>query len=259
MADAIVDGDSHLVRSNLTSDLVSAVVQIISEQGLSPGERLDSQRNLAERFGVAVPTMREALRRLEGMGVLAFRHGSGIYVGENFNRSVLPNMLMPPADADRLIQLIEARAVIEPNVAARAAEKRDPEGITQLEKLIDSAATSLDRGDGRLWKINVDIHRGIASAAGNPIIEEVLHSLLLLHAEDQRQILLIHGDPESDLAEHAELVRLIVAGKAEEVANRMHAHLQDVADAISASAPSVEWQSRESPEPDIQAIAKGKQ
>src|SRR5699024_12803213 len=137
----------------LSSDLVSAVVQMISDRGLSAGEKLDSQRDLAEHFGVAVPTMREALRRLEGVGVLAFRHGSGIYVGPNVNRSGVPNAVPPPADTDRLVGLIRARAILEPGIAAQAAETRDPGGMARLERLVAEAATSLERGAGMLWRI----------------------------------------------------------------------------------------------------------
>src|SRR5690625_3546235 len=226
---------SRLTRQDLTSDLVSAVVRTMTDQDLSPGEKLSSQRELAERFGVAVPTMREALRRLEGMGVLTFRHGSGIYVGENFNRSVVPNVVLPPADSERLVALIEARALIEPGIAAEAAMTQDQAGIEKLRSLIDQAAASLRNGDGQLWKINIDIHRAIASVAGNSILEEVLHSLLLIHAEDQRQILLLHGDPETDLAEHQELASLTIGGKVREAGELMRKHLDEVVAALKSS------------------------
>ncbi|MEE6288824.1 FCD domain-containing protein [Georgenia sp. MJ173] len=229
---------AHVVRTSLSSDLVSAVVRMMTDLNLSPGERLDSQRNLADHFGVAVPTMREALRQLEGMGVLTFRHGSGIYVGTNFNRSVVPNAVAPAADVHRLVELVQARAILEPSVAARAAQMRDPEGLARLEGLIEEAADSLELDDGRLSAINVDIHRAIASATGNRIVEDVLDSLLLLHAEDQRRILVLHGDPHADLAEHRELVRLIVAGEVEEVTELMRRHLLDVATEIANSAGS---------------------
>src|SRR5690625_3316745 len=144
-----MSSESHLARPNLSSDLVTAVVQMIGERGLERGMRLDSQRDLAAHFGVAVPTMREALRRLEGMGVLAFRHGSGIYVGENFNRSVVPNIALPNADTQRLVELIQARALIEPAIAAEAAATRNPEHITHLPQQPDQARACLARHDPR--------------------------------------------------------------------------------------------------------------
>lgn len=225
---------SHLARSNLSSDLVTAVVQMIGERGLERGMKLDSQRDLAAHFGVAVPTMREALRRLEGMGVLSFRHGSGIYVGENFNRSVVPNIALPNADTQRLVELIEARALIEPAIAAEAAETREAESITRLQQQLDLARDCLQRQDPQLWKVNVDLHRAIAAVSGNRIVEEVLDSLLIIHAEDQRQILHLHGDPQADFAEHEQLVHLISAGKSKQATELMREHLMDVARAIQA-------------------------
>jgi len=226
-----------LPRTTLTSDLAAAVVRMVEERGLQPGMKLDSQRELAAHFGVAVPTMREALRRLEGLGMLSFRHGSGIYVGPNVNRSVVPNGVLPPADRQRLVELVDARALIEPAIAERAAEVRDPEGIARLEAVLAEARDALERGDDSLWRINIDLHRAVAAAAGNRIAAEVLDSLLLIHAEDQRRILALHGDPETDLAEHAEIVRLIVAGRPKEVTRVMRRHLTDVAGAISAPTP----------------------
>jgi len=219
-------------RATLSGNLVEAVVQMIADQGLVAGQRLGPQRELAARFGVAVPTMREALRRLEGLGIVSLRHGSGIYVGVNHNRSVLPNALLPRADRERLVELTRARALIEPAIAEQAAVVRDPAGLARLTELLEEARLCLEAGDDRLWRVNVDLHRAIAATAGNTIVAEVLDVVLLIHAEDQRRILVLHGDPEADLEEHAELVRLITEGRADLVGDRMRRHLTDVVGAI---------------------------
>lgn len=219
-------------RANLTSDLVGAVARMIGERSLEPGMRLDSQRDLAAGFGVAVPTMREALRQLEGMGVLELRHGSGIYVGRNVNRSVVPNIALPPADREHLVELVEARALIEPAIAARAAEVRSPAAVARLKELLTQAREAVVRREENLWRVNIDLHRAVAAAAGNGLVGEILDSLLLIHAEEQRQILHLHGDPESDLDEHTELVRLVVAGHADAAAAAMRHHLAAVVAAI---------------------------
>ncbi|GAA1737144.1 FadR/GntR family transcriptional regulator [Isoptericola hypogeus] len=221
-----------IARPTLSGSLAEAVIRMIGDAGLVAGERIGPQRDLAARFGVAVPTMREALRRLEGMGILSFRHGSGIYVGENYNRSVLPNAVLPPADRERLVELVQARVLIEPAIARQAAVVREPAALARLAELLADAHRCLTTGDDRLWRVNVDLHRAIADAAGNRIVAEVLDVILLLHAEDQRRILTLHGDPDADYEEHAELVRLITAGAADEVDRRMREHLTDVAGAI---------------------------
>lgn len=227
----------HVARPTLSGSLAEAVIQMIGDEGLVAGERIGPQRDLAVRFGVAVPTMREALRRLEGLGILSFRHGSGIYVGENYLRSVLPNAVAPPADRDRLVALVQARAVIEPAIVRQAAVVREPTAVTRLTELLADARGCLDHGSDRLWRVNVDLHRALADAAGNTILSEVLDVILLLHAEDQRRILALHGDPESDYEEHAELVRLVTEGRADAAADLMHAHLTEVVGAIEHASP----------------------
>jgi GntR family transcriptional regulator, transcriptional repressor for pyruvate dehydrogenase complex len=227
----------RVARPTLSGNLADAVIQMIGDQGLVAGERIGPQRDLAARFGVAVPTMREALRRLEGLGILSFRHGSGIFVGENYHRSVLPNAVAPPADRDRLVALTQARAVIEPAIARQAAVVREPAALARLADVLAEARTCLETGSDRLWRVNVDLHRTIADTTGNTILSEVLDVILLLHAEDQRRILTLHGDPESDYEEHAELVRLVTEGQADAVADLMHAHLTDVVGAIEGAGP----------------------
>lgn len=224
-------------RATLTSDLVGAVVRTIRDQGLLPGMRLGTQRDLAARFGVAVPTMREALRQLQALGVLTIRHGSGIYVSEHVNRSILPNMVLPKAGREQLIELLEARRLLEPAVAAHAAVVRAPEGIERLEQLLGEAKACLSRGDDRLWRVNVDLHRAIAACVGNRIVTDIVDSVLLVHADEQRQILVLHGDPDADHAEHEEIVRLITAGAAEEVEELMRRHLTNVAGAVRTAQP----------------------
>ncbi|MGH3369332.1 MAG: winged helix-turn-helix domain-containing protein, partial [Nocardioidaceae bacterium] len=74
---------SAVVRRSLADDLAASVLELIADQQLAAGDQLESVRSLAERFQVAVPTMRESLRRLEAIGAVELRHGSGVYVAPN--------------------------------------------------------------------------------------------------------------------------------------------------------------------------------
>jgi GntR family transcriptional repressor for pyruvate dehydrogenase complex len=221
-------------RAALSTDLGSAVAAMISAEGLKPGQSIPSLRVLAERFGVAVPTMREALRRLEGNGILEFRHGSGIYVGPNSNRLMFVNELAPSPTRDQLLHLLRARLVIEPPISALAAETRDPHGITVLERALETARSCLANADDALAKANTDIHRGAAAATGNPVLAEILDSLSAVHGADQSEILELYGDRDQDFAEHVQIVEHILAGRVEAASTAMHDHLADVIDVIAA-------------------------
>src|SRR5690625_1803627 len=139
------------LRRTLSSDLARAVVRMVNDNGLGPGGSLDSVKVLAARFDVAVPTMREALRRLEGLGVLEFRHGSGIYVGANAGRRVLANPLSPKPDESQLIELLEARRRIEPPIAALAAQVQEPVGLAWMEETLARARQQVTAGDNAVW------------------------------------------------------------------------------------------------------------
>lgn len=219
-------------RPSVTTVLASAVAADIRSRSLAPGERIGTQRELAARFDVAVATLREALRQLEVLGFIRIRHGSGIFVGDGFDRTVVGASVGHQANRDRLVQLLDARRTLEPSIAERAATVRDERGLAMLHEILELAREHLGAGDETLWRINIDVHRAIATTSGNPILEEVLDSILLAHAKDQREILALHGDPHQDFAEHAHLVQLITEGRGAEAFSTMRDHLAGVATVI---------------------------
>ena len=94
----------ELVRQTLSDALTERLLVLIRDEGLRPGDRLPSARALAERFAVATPTVREALRRLQATGAIEIRHGAGVYVSDAVDRLVLPNPNMPELHGEQLLQ-----------------------------------------------------------------------------------------------------------------------------------------------------------
>src|SRR5690625_2723378 len=219
-------------RPTLSGDLARAVVQMVNQSGQHPGDALDSVKTLAARFDVAVPTMREALRRLEGLGVVEFRHGSGIYVGANVGRRVLPNPVSPVPDRGQLVELLEARLHIEPQIAGLAARVREPAGVAWLDEVLAHSERQVVEGDEGLWRTNLDIHRAVAAASGNGVLAEVLDSIVLVHGEAQREILRIHGDAATDLDEHVRIVTAIRDGDPRAAQEEALGHLEHVIEVI---------------------------
>lgn len=222
------------VRRTLSSDLARAVVRVVNDNGLGPGDALESVKVLAARFDVAVPTMREALRRLEGLGVLEFRHGSGIYVGANAGRRVLANPVSPRPDHGQLIELLEARRRIEPPIASLAAQVQDPAGLAWMEETLARARQQVAERDEALWLTNLDFHRAVAAAGGNGVLAEVLDSIVLIHADAQREILRLHGDAVDDFDEHARLAAAVREGRPADAERAAARHLEHVAAIVRA-------------------------
>ena len=204
-----------VVRRSLLDDLAASMLALIADRKLSSGDPFESVRSLAERFKVAVPTIREALRRLEATGAVELRHGSGVYVGSHIGRLVLANPLAPTPSGDRLVELLQARALIEPPVAALAASARTDAALEKLEQLLAEAAELIASGDhARLAEVNMGFHRTLAQASGNATLAEVVESVTVVNVREQLEILHIHGDREADLDEHRAILEAVRSGDA---------------------------------------------
>ncbi|MEU4396129.1 FCD domain-containing protein [Kribbella sp. NPDC023855] len=226
-----------VVRRSLLDDLAASMLDLIAERKLASGDQFESVRSLAERFKVAVPTVREALRRLEATGAVELRHGSGVYVGQHIGRLVLANPLAPTPSADRLVELLQARALIEPPVAALAAQNRTAEALERLDERLTEAADLIASGNhARLAEVNMDFHRCLAQASGNATLAEVVESVTVVNVREQLEILHIHGDRQADLDEHRAILDAVRAADAELAERLTREHLDGVLTVVSDSA-----------------------
>jgi GntR family transcriptional repressor for pyruvate dehydrogenase complex len=220
--------DDEVPRTTLATALTGRVLDLIHAEGLRQGDRLPATRELAQRFAVTTPTLREALRRLEATGAVELRHGSGIYVGPSLERIVLANPNMRSLRGGQLRQLLEARLLIEPAAAGLAALRADQDERAQLRAILAAAARHLDGDDSRLHEANMGFHRAIAQATGNLVLAEVVDSLLTVHAAEQRAILQIFDDRVRDHEEHLAILAAIDNGDFGAAEQHMRAHLTDV-------------------------------
>lgn len=149
-------------RSSLTESLGREVLRLIKAEELGPGDRLPSVKKLAERFSVATPTMREALRLLQMAGNIDIRHGSGIYVRDGISRLVLANPYPGDLDVDTILNLLRTRLLIEPPVAELSAIAGTEGAFDELEGLLAEAERHLagdQVADGVLGLANMKFHR----------------------------------------------------------------------------------------------------
>ena len=212
----------------LSERLADQIVEIIRSERLAPGDVLASSRDLARRFEVTTPTVREALRRLEATGAVEFRHGSGTYVGAGIDRRLLANPHRPGTSPAAVLELVEARLVLEPSIAATAARTRDADGLRQLE---DSVTNALHPPQGDL-RPAVHFHAALAATTGNALLRETVEALLHVRVREQIEIRHRYDDRERDHAEHVRILDAVRDGDAE-LAQRLTAeHLASIREAV---------------------------
>jgi GntR family transcriptional repressor for pyruvate dehydrogenase complex len=229
-------------RTNLQEAVTRRILDIIRGAALQPGDRLPPARALAERCAVAVPTVREALRRLEATGVVEIRHGSGIYLRPSFNRVVLPNPNLATLHRDTISDLLQARILLEPPMAALAAERAADAELDELGSLLNTAEACVRaRDDTTLHEINMSFNRRITTLSGNKVVSQILDSLTQVYRPEQREILDLYNDRKRDYAEHRQILDALHRHASEDAHDLMRHHLADVraiVDGHTAAGPS---------------------
>src|SRR5262245_18856111 len=166
--------------------VVAHVRDLIERKALRPGDRLPAERELATRIGVSRPTLRMGLHALAAMGVVESRHGSGTYIPAGppalDNK---PLSLLAALHDFTHAQMYEARRILEVGAAGLAAERATPDQVATLAEEVASLFASMNDAQ-RFLVHDINFHRLVAGASGNPIIAAMVEMVAALYY-DQRQ------------------------------------------------------------------------
>lgn len=212
--------------------LTERVVQLVRREKLVAGDRLPSVQALARRFGVAAPTMREVLRRLQALGMVEIRHGSGVFVRRPNTPLILANPHPGRLEREVIPDLLEARRLIEPALAGLAAERITDSGVRELEAILERAAANLEAADLVLGRQNLDFHRAIARHSQNRVLAPVIDSLCTIYEDEQMTVLRLYNDRVDDLRQHVTILDAIRRRDPKLARRRMESHLRGVRDVL---------------------------
>ena len=163
-------------------EVASQIREQLTKGALKPGDRLPSERELAEQFGLSRNTVREALRSLEMSGILEFRKGAtgGAFVREGHSETVISGFsdlfrmgVITPED------LIEARRIVGVEVTRLACQRATEADLLALEQNVDASEAAMDAGENsRRVEINLAFHALLARAAKNPVLVILVDALI---------------------------------------------------------------------------------
>jgi DNA-binding FadR family transcriptional regulator len=162
---------------SVTDLAIERIKGMIVSGELRPGDRLPREADLAQRLGLSRSSLREAVRALSLINILDVRQGDGTYV-TSLEPSLLLDALSFVVDLhhDRsLLHLLEARRLLEAEVATLAARRIEEPQLEELRALIDAMPGC--RSVEEFVENDLAFHRTIATAAGNPVLAKLLDSL----------------------------------------------------------------------------------
>jgi len=152
----------------------------------APGDRIPTLQQLAQEFSVSVATVREALRTLESQGNVSIEHGRGMYVRNDPLLLDDPTAALQELEDISLVDLLEARLLIEPELAARAAERASEAQIGKLRNLAGKMIRQMEEG-GPFLDTDFAFHQLIAESAVQPVLARMMDSILPLLIESRKQ------------------------------------------------------------------------
>jgi GntR family transcriptional repressor for pyruvate dehydrogenase complex len=221
-----------VVRQSLADRLARRIRAMIQNGSYGAGDRLPPIMEMARQFGVGHPTVREALKKLETVGVVEIRHGSGVYVSSSQDVMVLASPdFAGKVTKKLLLDLIEARIPIEMQSTALAVRNATQAHFDEMRQLLTTAGEHLDNDDV-LNPINMAFHRQIALASGNTVLAQLRDVLQDLFTEEQRLILGIFGSRARDHQEHLAIFEALETRDEPLAVERMRTHLEGVQDAV---------------------------
>ena len=190
-----------------TEQVVAHVRDLIERRALRPGDRLPAERELATQIGVSRPTVRIGLRALAAMGVVQSRHGSGTYIPEGPpTLGSEPLSFLAALHGFTREEMYEARRILEVGAAGLAADRATAEQLATLAEEVASLFASMQDPQRFLFH-DINFHRSLAGASGNPIVASLVEMVSALYYERRRQT--AERASERDLRDAAEMHRRI--------------------------------------------------
>lgn len=165
-------------RASLQSLILNQLREFVIANGLKPGDRLPSERELAARLGVSRPTLRLALNWLSEQCAVRRVQGGGTYLEDGFLMALTRSHNQSETTEIPLAELVEARILLEPSLIRLAAKNATDEQLEGLEKDLHRAATDL--GDIEAWRQHdLHFHARLAQLSGNRVLSGSLDSIVL--------------------------------------------------------------------------------
>ena len=221
-------------KTRAYEEIVSQFQTLIEQGRLRPGDRLPTERELAAQFLVSRVTVRQALSVLQAMGFVESRVGDGTFArrSETATVTALASMLSPPRST--LLEQLEVRRLIEPEVARLAADRATPAHTREMARFIQLQKQMMKQGRPFVEEDSA-FHLAIARSAGNHLLSQMMESIHELLRESREQSLRTRPAMARSLAGHQRIIDAVRKHDPKAAQQAMLRHVLEVESTI------IEW------------------
>ena len=229
MTDPIrIEFETPIQRESVAEMVVRRILDMVKSGVLKAGDALPPERDLALSLDVSRPSVREAMRGLAVLGVVKSRQGGGAYISDLGPDALLgPLQFYLSLEQMNIRELYDARALIESDVARRAAVNITEADLARLEALLATQRDTI--GDALAFrKSDFEFHEIIWIGSGNAFLKRIGESLNVIGLEFRKRASERPGVLQQSLQDHRRLLDALKARDPAAAAAAAEAHMQNV-------------------------------
>lgn len=217
-------------RGTIYREVQARLRDFIQEKGLTTGDRLPSEAELAAELDVSRMSLREATRSLQTLGVIEARPGNGLFVAEFSFRPLIEQLPYGLADSNRAIdEILTAREAMEVGLMPAVAKAH---AQSALERCVDLARqmTELEQRDEPFVEIDREFHLTLYRGLGNPLVDNLIELFWDMFGQLFYQVgLEMPGGPSRDRGvAHLRIAEVLLERDADAAIHRMLEHFEDL-------------------------------
>lgn len=215
-------------KTKIYEEVVAQIQELIREGKFKPGDQLPAERELAETFKVSRASVREALRALESQRLVVSRTGAGTFIADLPMESLVTTLAgVLVQEKDGLADIFEVRKLIEPEIAALAAERAGTDEIARLAAILKRQREDVKAGDTGV-EADAEFHFAIGQATQNPALERLVASLMEILGHSREESLQTPARRVASLESHQKIFAAIRAHDAGRARKAMLNHIEQV-------------------------------
>jgi len=215
-------------KTRIHEEVVTQIHELVREGRLKAGDQLPSERELSETFKVSRTSVREALRALETQGLVISRTGMGNFVADlPIESLVAPLAKFLIEGKDALADIFEMRKLIEPHIAALAAERATKTDIERMKRILEEQSEAVNRGETGV-EADAQLHFAIGQATQNHALEKLVSGLMDILSHSREESLQTPGRRMASIESHRKILAAIEEHDQTKAREAMFHHIERV-------------------------------
>jgi GntR family transcriptional regulator, transcriptional repressor for pyruvate dehydrogenase complex len=215
--------------SRLYEQIVQQIEDSVLKGSLKPGDQLPAERELAQQLGVSRTAVREAVKALREKGLVEAYSGRGTFITDGTSHAARQSfdLMVKIGQQESSTNLAELRLILEPGIAALAAQRIEDEYLTAMREAVAVMDRSL-KDPAAYIEADLDFHLALAETVANPLILSLIDSIVGLLREQRIRIFNVEGGPQRGQVHHKRILEAMEKRDAEMARSAMSAHLEQV-------------------------------